>query len=231
MSKIKALILDAGGVLVRPLHGNWNIPVKYRELLGGHANDIPGESWLDACRCEAAILREDVYISGMEEEYRLRREFLCRVAARMNWQLEEEALRKLAHDFTWNINRYVWYGDVETWLPRWHESYRVGILSDSMPSFRHVVESHAANAHIDNLVVSTEIGVGKPDAKMYLTACENLGAAPADCLFVDDREGNLIGAMKAGMRAVQMCRDGLPEWNGPAVHDLAELNAYLEGLN
>ena len=26
----KALILDAGGVLVRPLHGDWNIPARYR---------------------------------------------------------------------------------------------------------------------------------------------------------------------------------------------------------
>ena len=49
MSKIKALVLDAGGVMVHPIHGNWNIPVHYREHLGAYARDIPGKKWLEAC--------------------------------------------------------------------------------------------------------------------------------------------------------------------------------------
>jgi len=231
MRKIKALILDAGGVLVHPLHGNWNIPVKYREMLGDYANDIPGEAWLEACRAEAALLREDIFIRDMDEEHGLRLQFLKAVARRMNWQISEETFAALAQDFTYNTSRYAWYEDVPAFLPNWHEKYKMGMLSDAMPSFRYVVDHHPAHAHFDALVISTEIGAGKPDAKMYLTICEKLGVSPEDCLFVDDRECNLNGAMAVGMRAVQMCRDGLAEWNGPAVHDLAELNAYLEGLN
>jgi len=231
MSKIKALVLDAGGVLVHPIYGNWNIPVKYRELLGDYARDIPGESWLKACAAEAAILREDVFVKDMHEEYGLRLDFLKKIAARLDWKLDENSFAALAHDFTYNTERYSWYEDVNTWLPRWSAAMKMGMLSDAMPSFRHVVNSHPCHDLFHALVISTEIGAGKPDAKMYLTAAERLGVAPEECLFVDDREGNLRGAMAVGMRAVQMCRDGLAPWQGDYVCNLEELNRYLEGLN
>ena len=230
MSKIRALILDAGGVLVHPLHGNWNIPVKYRELLGSYAADIPGEAWLNACAAEAAILREDVFIRDMEEEYGLRLEFLKKIGARLGWQLSEEACMELARDFTWNTERYSWYEDSMLWLPRWSAAMKLAMLSDAMPSFRHVVNNHACRDLFHALVISTEIGAGKPDAKMYLTACEKLGVSPEECLFVDDKPGNLQGAMAVGMRAVQMCRDCLAPWQGDFVCNLEELNAYLEEL-
>lgn len=231
MSKITTLILDAGGVLVHPIHGNWNIPVKYRELLGDYAADIPGERWLQACRDHAQIIREDVFVSDMDAEFLLRKEFFIRIAADLGWQLDENTIEALCRDFTYNISRYAWYDDAADFLPRFHAKYRMGMLSDAMPSFRHVMDNHPARAHFDALVISTEIGAAKPDARMYNEICARLGVSPEECLFVDDRECNLTGAMNCGIHAVQMCRDGLPQWDGPAVHDLAELNAYLEGLN
>ena len=47
-----SLILDAGGVMVRPAHFNdWNVPTEYEALLGDHARDIPGAAW--KCSCTA----------------------------------------------------------------------------------------------------------------------------------------------------------------------------------
>ena len=231
MSKIKALVLDAGGVLVHPLHGDWNIPVKYREFLGDYAGDVNGEKWKEACRAEAFRIREDIFIKDMEEERSMRLSFLKAVAKRMGWELSENVFEKMAEDFTYNVTRYAWYEDTLPWLKDWHNRMQVGILSDAMPSFPHVVRNHEACRYIDALVISTEIGTAKPDARMYLEICKKLNAAPEDCLFVDDRVCNLEGAMNVGMRAVQMCRDGLISWDGEQVHDLTELNCYLEGLN
>ena len=229
MNKITTLILDAGGVLVHPVHGDWNIPVAYREYLGEHADDIPGEAWLAACRKAAPIIREDVHIADMKEEHILRLQFLRSLAKDLGWNISRDAMAALAHDFTYNVSRYAWYPDVMDFLPRFHGKYRMGMLSDAMPSFRHVMDEHPAHACFDAIVISTALGTAKPDPAMYLEVCSRLGAAPEECLFVDDREINLRGAMACGLQAVQMCRDGLPRWDGPAVRDLAELNAYLEG--
>lgn len=231
MKKIKTLILDAGGVLVYPLHGNWNIPVKYRELLGAHAADIPGEKWLEACQAEALVVREDVYVENMEAEYACRLEFLKRIGARLGWELEHDAYAALAEDFTYNTGRYVWYADCAQWLNTWNQEMKTGMLSDAMPSFRYVVDHSDYRKCFDAIVISTEIGTAKPDPRMYGTVCAQLGADPAECLFVDDRECNLRGAIACGIHAVQMCRDGLEPWDGPYVRDLAELNNYMEGLN
>lgn len=232
MSQVEALILDAGGVLVKPVHGDWNIPANYRELLGAHAGDIPGERWRAACRAEAEILREDVIVPGMEQECALRLEFLGKVAARMGWALSDAQLRALAEDFTYNIDRYAWYADAQAWIGRWQQrGVRLGMLSDAMPSFRGFVHARGLEEIFEAIVISTEIGACKPDPRMYGEICRRMRIAPGGCLFVDDRECNLRGAMDFGMRAVQMCRDGLAGWDGPKVRDLTELNAYLEGLH
>jgi FMN hydrolase / 5-amino-6-(5-phospho-D-ribitylamino)uracil phosphatase len=49
--------------------------------------------------------------------------------------------------------------------------------------------------------VSCKTGFRKPHPWAYLGAAEALDRAPAECLFVDDREGNCAGAREVGMQA------------------------------
>lgn len=230
MGKITTLILDAGGVLVYPVHGQWNIPARYRELLGAYAADVGSERWNAACARHAAILREDVFVNGMEEEYQLRRQFLSKIAGELNWALTEAQISALAEDFTRNIDRYAWYADVDSLLHELKKDYKIGMLSDTMPSLHPVVQAHESRDCYSALVFSTEIGAGKPDPRMYLEALRRLNAAPEESIFVDDREGNLRGAMACGIHGVQMCREDAPCWDGPVVHNLTELKAYLEEI-
>jgi epoxide hydrolase-like predicted phosphatase len=59
----------------------------------------------------------------------------------------------------------------------------------------------------DVVVDSSAVGLRKPDAAIYLLACERLGVAPAECLFVDDLECNVAAARRLGMEAL-LCGDG-----------------------
>lgn len=51
--------------------------------------------------------------------------------------------------------------------------------------------------------VSCKTGVRKPDAEAFEGAARALGAPPAACVFVDDREPNCEGARATGMAAVR----------------------------
>lgn len=51
--------------------------------------------------------------------------------------------------------------------------------------------------------VSCEVGARKPQAQIYLHALETLGARPADCVFIDDREENCEGARGVGMHSIR----------------------------
>ena len=57
------------------------------------------------------------------------------------------------------------------------------------------------DAEVDHVFASCELGVAKPDPRVFELVCERLGAAPADCLFVDDTPGHVAAAAAAGLRA------------------------------
>lgn len=63
------------------------------------------------------------------------------------------------------------------------------------------------------LFLSYEIGVRKPDAKIYRHLLETLGVDGAQCLFLDDRADNVEAACAAGIQAHQF----IPE-NYAAIH-------------
>jgi FMN hydrolase / 5-amino-6-(5-phospho-D-ribitylamino)uracil phosphatase len=60
-------------------------------------------------------------------------------------------------------------------------------------------------------VSAREFGVGKPDAAIFLAACERAGAAPGAVLHIgDDGELDVDGALGAGLRAAWVARPDLP---------------------
>jgi epoxide hydrolase-like predicted phosphatase len=54
----------------------------------------------------------------------------------------------------------------------------------------------------DVTVISGEVGLHKPQPEIYLLACERLGVAPAEAVFVDDLRENCAGAEAVGMTAL-----------------------------
>lgn len=54
----------------------------------------------------------------------------------------------------------------------------------------------------DVVVDSSEVGMRKPDPRIFLHACELLGVKPSRSLFVDDHHGNVAGANRAGLVAL-----------------------------
>jgi len=54
----------------------------------------------------------------------------------------------------------------------------------------------------DAVVISSDVGIRKPDLAIYLLAADKLGVAPEVCVFVDDVAINLPPAQKVGMATV-----------------------------
>ncbi len=55
---------------------------------------------------------------------------------------------------------------------------------------------------MDGRVVSYEIGYIKPEPEIYRHLFEKYGLNPAECVFIDDRMGNVEGAIKCGMKGI-----------------------------
>jgi epoxide hydrolase-like predicted phosphatase len=54
----------------------------------------------------------------------------------------------------------------------------------------------------DEVVISGEVGLRKPDPPIFGVAAERLGVPPEECVFVDDLPGNIEAAEALGMRGV-----------------------------
>ncbi len=54
-----------------------------------------------------------------------------------------------------------------------------------------------------DIVISSFVGVCKPDPRIFALALRRFGVAARDCLFIDDVAANVDGAKAAGIAAVQ----------------------------
>jgi epoxide hydrolase-like predicted phosphatase len=54
----------------------------------------------------------------------------------------------------------------------------------------------------DTVVISGEVGMRKPEQRIFLHTAELLNVEPAECVFIDDLEGNVRAAVGCGMTGV-----------------------------
>ena len=66
---------------------------------------------------------------------------------------------------------------------------------------------HGIERFFEGLVVSSDIGTRKPDAAAYRALLSRLGCAPAEVIFVDDRNANVRAAQALGIEAMRFDRD------------------------
>jgi putative hydrolase of the HAD superfamily len=59
-----------------------------------------------------------------------------------------------------------------------------------------------ADELVDVVVDSSEVGMRKPEARMFHHVADQLACAPSACLFLDDMQANIDGARAIGMHAI-----------------------------
>ena len=57
--------------------------------------------------------------------------------------------------------------------------------------------------YMDGGIYSCDVGLLKPDRRIYELLCEKYGLKACECLFIDDRQENVDGAINAGMQSVR----------------------------
>lgn len=119
---------------------------------------------------------------------------------------------------------------VETLAVLRGRGHRLGLISVCTEEVPHVWDETPLAGTLDELVFSCDVGISKPDPRIYEIACERLDVEPADCLFVGDGAyDELPGAERVGMTALQLRAPGeeLTEpgkaWQGASIQHLAEV--------
>ena len=93
--------------------------------------------------------------------------------------------------------------DLLAYIDRLREGHTVGLLSNATDAARNLfTDTYAIAAHFDNVTISAEEGIMKPDRRIFQIALARSGIKPEEGLFVDDFIENVTGARQAGMAAI-----------------------------
>jgi putative hydrolase of the HAD superfamily len=119
-----------------------------------------------------------------------------------------EDLAKVEHAmarFAAARNAVVPFDDVVPGLIRLNDHVLIGSVSNGNANLATIGLSH----HFKVSLAAHELGTAKPDAAIFLAACDALGVAPEDTVYVgDDVLLDVQGAQRAGLYAVWMNRTG-----------------------
>ncbi|SMH32902.1 putative hydrolase of the HAD superfamily [Rathayibacter oskolensis] len=90
---------------------------------------------------------------------------------------------------------------------------RIGIITNGDPVFQAgKIDGIGLRDRVEHVIASGEVGVTKPDPRIFEIACERFGVAPEEALYVGDRlTTDALGAARAGLRGVWLDRVGGPE--------------------
>lgn len=106
------------------------------------------------------------------------------------------------------------------------QQFSLAILSNDVKEWsEYLRHKHGLNDLFKAIVVSGEVGLRKPDPRIYQIVLERTGAPPSHCALVDDMLRNLQPAAQIGMRTVWFARTEAepPFAANYQVHSFAEL--------
>ena len=225
---LRAITFDVTGTLLHsPRLGDL-----YSEVLTRHGIPVPPAEALRLIRLVwqelacSAPRGKDRFRSHPEGARGFWQRFLERVAEHLEAPPPSRfAAAELFHRFgsaeAWEV-----YPEVPRTLATLRDrGFRLGIISNWDERLPALLDQLGLTPAFDAVVISSEIGVEKPDRRIFAAALERLGVEPAAALHVGDSQlEDAEGAIAAGMEAVLLDRgDRWGRRRPGALSDLADL--------
>ena len=224
---IKAVIFDYGGTLAKT-NTPWNI-VSERIAARLELDDIH----VEPVELEKAIKET---ISYRAEQHRLGLEL-------DSYQFFNHALGNLGQtatvEITDELERYV-YEETTTefaegldeLLNELSNDYKIALLSNSwLEAPRQTLRDHGYGRWFEVLLCSFDIGIPKPDPRIFRHILDLLMVEPSEAVMVGDSlKADVEGAIGAGLHAV-LIGDDSPEWVGPRISEVKALPVVLREMN
>ncbi len=225
--EIDAVLVDAGGVLVDP---NWELIC---DLLAAEGVDVPAAE-LRAAEPSAKRELDDATVIARTSETDRTDSYLARVLRHAGRRAEgadieaaSAAMSELHHRVgVWEV---VPSGAVGALDRLRAAGLRLALASNADALLRGKLAELGIAHRFDNLGISAELGVEKPDPRFFTTILDALGVPPQRALHVGDLyEIDVVGARAAGLHAILVDVADLSAGRDvPRIHGLHELPALL----
>jgi epoxide hydrolase-like predicted phosphatase len=180
---IKAVIFDLGGVILRT---EYQAPRQHLAESFGMDYDDLASIVFDSPTAQKATIGEMT-----NDEY---------------WLAVTKRLKRPASEME-TIRREFFAGDVVDhklvdFLRSLRGSYKTCLISNAFDDLRSFIVREKFDDVFDHMVISAEVGVAKPEAKIYYLALEQLQVQADEAVFVDDFIENIEACEELGMEGI-----------------------------
>jgi len=180
---IRAVFFDLGGVILRT---EYQAPrQRLAEQFGMDYEDIEKIVFGGASAAHASVGQIT------EEEH---------------WQTVMKALKQPASAYE-KIRDEFFGGDIIDrglleFLRSLKTKYKVGLISNAWSGLRAYIEREKFADVFDHMTISAEVGVVKPEAKIFQMALDQLQVKANEAVFIDDFAVNIEGCEKVGIKGI-----------------------------
>ncbi|MBX7254825.1 MAG: HAD family hydrolase [Candidatus Hydrogenedentes bacterium] len=130
--------------------------------------------------------------------------------------------------------RHVVYPDVLPTLQSLKQRYRLGLLTNGAPDLQKAkLENSGLAPMFDATLISGDIGIGKPNVRVFELILDQLGGRTATSVMIGNSlKSDVLPAMRMGMKGIWLNRERTVRDDSIAPHievnSLVELRALLE---
>lgn len=191
---MKALIVDWGGVLTTSLGSTFEDWARADNIDYSHYREVMAELLGPLAAAEAAYNP----IHALERGEMEVRDFEIQLAARLR-TLDGGPVPPLGL-LQRMFDRFEHAPDMNGLVRRAHAyGLKTALLSNS---WGNSYPRDGWSEMFDQVVISGEVGMRKPEERIYRHTCDLLEVEPTDCVFVDDLSINVMAASAIGMAGV-----------------------------
>jgi len=180
---IRAVFFDLGGVIVR---------TEYQ---------TPREQLAERLGMEYDDLNRIVFDSetGVQAS-------IGAITALQHWESVMKRLKRPYEEIT-SIRDEFFAGDIVDhqildFLRGLRVKYITGLISNAWSDLREYLSREKMDDAFDQIIISAEVGVAKPEAKIFQHALKQAGVSPKEAVFVDDFYVNIEGCEKVGIKGI-----------------------------
>ena len=185
--KIKLIIFDLGGVLTLPDEKESPF-IKISKRYGIQEKEF------------------DKFFYKYFEDYHFKRtlsqfNFWKKTLKEINKEVSEEEIHEIINLFNNEVlGRF--NPDMINLLKKLSRDYKLALLSNSSREMDKIIFSSEWIRYFDRIALSHINSNKKPNKEAFLQIIEAFGFSPEEVLFIDDKEKNILGAKKLGIKTI-----------------------------
>ena len=216
VKKINVILLDLGRTLVDYSTPPHMLITKTLQKYGYVLNPLDVKKALEDSEHAFTPLKRKIRKIFKGEPYRyvhLPKEFWIEynkyLLKKLGIEFRVEIVEDLFNTF-YSVDNVMIYDDVVPTLKELKKTYKLGLVSNNTEFAKLILRFFGLEKYFDVVVISYEVGVEKPDARIFKIALKRLGSRPEEAVHVgDDPLMDVKGAKNAGILPILIDRKGV----------------------